>query len=62
MTGFDDDRNTSGFKDFIQSKSDLLGQALLELQAPSKHVGDACQLGKANDSTGGNIANVHLQT
>lgn len=56
-----DDGDTLGFEHFAESEGDLLRQTLLYLQASAEHLGNASELGKADDSPGWDISDVHLQ-
>lgn len=60
MARFHDDGDTLWLEDFGQSKGDLFGQTLLNLQSAREHLGDTCQLGEAEDAAVGDITDVHL--
>lgn len=60
MAGFDDDSDALRLQHLRQSKGDLLGQAFLDLQAASEHLGDTSEFGETDNATVGNVADVHL--
>lgn len=55
-----DDGDALGLENLHDGVGNLLGQALLDLQAAGVHFGDAGQLGEADDGVAGDVANVHL--
>ncbi|KAF5136310.1 hypothetical protein E5D57_000070 [Metarhizium anisopliae] len=55
-----DDGDALGPQDLEDGVGHLLGEALLDLQAARKHLGDAGQLGDADDGVVRDVADVHL--
>lgn len=60
MARLHDDGDALGLEDLHDGVGDLLGQALLDLQAAAEHLGDAGQLGDADDLVLRDVGNVHL--
>ncbi len=58
--GLHDDGDALGLEDVHDGVGDLLGEALLDLQAAGVHLGDAGELGEADDGVAGDVADVHL--
>ncbi len=61
VAGLHDDGDALGLENLHDGVGDLLGQALLDLQAAGVHFGDAGELGEADDGVAGDVADVHLQ-
>ena len=61
MARLHDDGDALGLEDLHDGVGDFLGQAFLDLEAARVHLGDAGELGEADDGVGGDVANVHLQ-
>jgi hypothetical protein len=55
-----DDGDALGLDNLHNGVGDLLGQAFLDLQAAGVHLGNARELGEADDGIGGDVADVHL--
>lgn len=55
-----DDSDALRVKDLHNGVGNLLGEALLNLQPPGEHLGDARELGEPDDGIGGDVANMHL--
>lgn len=55
-----DDTDTAGLQDLGNSKSNLLSQALLNLQSAREHLGQTSQLGEAKDTAIRDVSDVHL--
>jgi hypothetical protein len=60
MARFDYNGDTLWLKHFREGKRNLLGKALLYLETASEHFGDASELGKADDATVRDVADMHL--
>jgi len=56
-----DNGDTLWLEDFGNSEGDLFGQAFLYLQATGEHFGDAGEFGESDDTSVGDVANVHLE-
>lgn len=60
MARFHDDSYTLGLKHLGQGQSDLLRQTLLYLESAREHFRNPGKLRETEDTTVGNISNVHL--
>lgn len=61
VAGLHDDGDALGLEDLHDGVGDLLGEALLDLKATGEHLGDARELGEADDGIRGDVADVHLR-
>lgn len=60
MGRFHDNTDTAGLQDFGYGESDLLGQALLNLQSAGEHFGQAGQFRKTEDTAIRDVSDMHL--
>lgn len=60
VAGLDDHGDALRLQHLGERERDLLGQALLDLQAARKHLGNAGELGEADYAPVGDVADVHL--
>lgn len=58
--GFHDDTHATGLQDLRNGKSNLLSQALLNLQSAREHLSQASQFGEAEDTAIRDVTDMHL--
>lgn len=61
MAGLHDDGDALGLKHVCDGVGNILGKALLDLQATGEYLGDSGELGKADNGVGGDVTDVHLE-